>query len=51
MIVENIIIIDGKEYNFEELSQEKRKEIAIALNDRALGRLGYVRVEEDEQTE
>lgn len=43
MIIKNIIVINGKEYDFEELPKEKRKEIVNALNERALGHLNYVR--------
>lgn len=45
MKVVNIIIIDGEEFNFDELSRERQEEIAIVLNDRALATLGYGRKE------
>lgn len=40
-----IIIIDGKEVEFEKIPAEKRQEIVNELNRRALGALGYYPVE------
>lgn len=44
MTIQNIIIINGKEYDFEELSDERKKEVANALNERALATLNYEKV-------
>ncbi len=41
MLIKNIIVINGKEYDLEELNEEKRREIADKLTERALNRLGY----------
>lgn len=43
MIIKNIIEINGQEYDLEELPAEKRKEIANALNERALSQINYVK--------
>lgn len=43
MIIKNIVVINGQEYDFEELSAEKRIEIVNALNERALGQLNYIK--------
>ena len=43
MIIKNIIVINGQEYDFEDLSPEKRREIVNALNERALGQLNYIK--------
>lgn len=40
-----VIIIDGKEVEFEKIPAEKRKEIVNELNSRALGVLGYYQVQ------
>lgn len=41
MKVQNIIVIDGKEIDMKELTEEKRLEIANHLNRIALRHLGY----------
>ena len=35
------VIIDGDSVPWDSLSQEKKKEISIALNDRAMRSIGY----------
>ena len=41
--ITNCIDIHGKEYRMEELSEEKRKQIAMLLSDRFIEMAGYRR--------
>lgn len=43
MVIKNIIVIDGQEYDFEDLSPQRRRQSANVLNERVLGQLGYER--------
>lgn len=46
--ITNCIDIHGKEYRMEELSEEKRKQIAMLLSDRFMEMAGYRRKVYDE---
>lgn len=45
MKIINIIVLNGEEIELKTLTEEKRREIANALNERALATLGYVRAD------
>jgi hypothetical protein len=42
------VIINGKDYLWDDLSQEEKAVISLKLNDRALRSIGYKPVDEDE---
>lgn len=43
MRIINIIVLNGEEIEIKTLTEDKKRAIANALNDRALATLGYVR--------
>lgn len=49
MKVITVIIINGKEIDYESLTAEEKVEVANELNRRALGALGYYPVEKTKE--
>lgn len=47
----NHVIIKGKDYLWDDLSQEEKALISLKLNDKALRSIGYKPVDEDEFAE
>lgn len=41
------VCIDGINHNWDGLPKDKQKEISIALNDRAIKAIGYIRKDKD----
>lgn len=50
MTIINIIHVGEKTYNFDELSEEKKKEVAEKLNNQALSAVGYKKVQGTDKT-
>lgn len=50
MRIVNVIHVGEKEVNFDELTNEEKKEIAEKLNNQALGSIGYKKVKAKDKT-
>lgn len=48
MTYKNIVVIDGKEVDIKDLSEEERKRLAAFWNRRAAGAIGYQEVKTTE---
>lgn len=50
MTIRNIIHVGEETLNFDELPEEKKREISDKLNDQALSSVGYKKVKTEDKT-